>query len=350
MAVKKGLGRGLEALLATPDSLGGAQVQIPTPKEEGAGATVEEPAPAKRLKKKQVEPKNQSNQFAAAEVVTEPAENSKDVVQKDDTSGSSGQLRYLPPEYLERSPFQPRRDINPDTLEELAQSIRTQGIMQPIVVRKMDAKTFQIIAGERRWRASQLVGLDSIPCLVRDVTDEAAMAMALIENLQREDLNPIEESVALQKLQSEYDMTHAEIAQLVGKSRAAVSNSLRLLQLNSVTRKMVEHGDLEMGHARALLSIKGDLQAETAKMVVAKGLSVRQTEALVKRVSAQSEHSAIASSVKSVDPNIQSLERELAERLGAAVKILHSEKGKGRLVIRYHSLAELDGIIDCMKR
>lgn len=233
--------------------------------------------------------------------------------------------------------------MHPDALEELAESIKEQGIMQPIVVRPAGQNRYEIIAGERRWRAAQLAGLADVPALIRDVPDEAAIAMALIENIQREDLNPIEEAIALSRLQKEFELTQQEVAQAVGKSRAAVANILRLMALNPEVKKMLEYGDLEMGHARALLSL-GELdQLEVARTVTAKGLSVRQTEALVRRI--QQEKEKGGKTVKRLDPNIKQLEDELSEKVGARVAIQCSAKGKGKLVISYNSLDELDGVL-----
>ncbi len=253
------------------------------------------------------------------------------------------ELRDLPVEFVVRGKYQPRRDMHPDALEELADSIREQGIMQPIVVRPVAENRYEIIAGERRWRAAQLAGLSEVPALIRDVPDDAAIAMALIENIQREDLNPIEEAMALSRLQKEFELTQQEVAQAVGKSRTAVANILRLMSLNSEVKKMLEYGDLEMGHARALLSLSEMEQLETARIVVAKGLSVRQTESLVRRLQQEKEQGSKAK--KKIDPNIKQLENELSEKIGASVAIACNAKGKGRVVISYNSLDELDGVL-----
>ena len=257
------------------------------------------------------------------------------------------ELKDLPVEFVTRGKYQPRRDMHPDALEELAESIKEQGIMQPIVVRPVAENRYEIIAGERRWRAAQIAGLADIPALIRDVPDESAVAMALIENIQREDLNPIEEAIALSRLQKEFELTQQEVAQAVGKSRAAVANILRLMSLGSEVKKMLEHGDLEMGHARALLTLSANDQLEIARVVVAKGLSVRQTEALVRRL--QQEKGKSKSSVKKVDPDIKRLEDDLAERIGAKVAIQCNAKGKGKVVISYNSLDELDGVLEHIK-
>lgn len=259
---------------------------------------------------------------------------------------ADGDLRYLPVEWVHRGKYQPRTDMHEDALQELAESIRSQGVMQPIVVRPMAAEKFEIIAGERRWRATQIAGLDTIPAIIKTVSDESAVAMALIENIQRENLNPIEEAMALKRLQDEFELTQQEVANAVGKSRATVTNLLRLMSLNPDVRKMLEHGDLEMGHARALLSLSDDEQSDTAKIVVGKGMSVRQTEALVRKI-----QSGVPSKPEPErkDPDIRHLEEDLSQRLGGQVQIRHSARGKGKLTIAYNSLDELDGILGHIK-
>lgn len=252
------------------------------------------------------------------------------------------ELQQLPLELVQRGKYQPRRDMDPQALEELAQSIRNHGVMQPIVVRPVEGGRYEIIAGERRWRASHQAGLERVPALVREVQDEAAIAMALIENIQREDLNPIEEAVALQRLQQEFQLTQQQVADAVGKSRVSVSNLLRLIALPEEIKTLLSHGDLEMGHARALLGLPADQQVEGARHVVARGLTVRQTEALVRQWLSSKEKPK--AEVK-VDPDISRLEQRLAERLGSPVQIKHGQKGKGQLVIRYSSLDELQGVL-----
>ncbi len=254
-------------------------------------------------------------------------------------------MRELPVEFIERGRYQPRRDMSPEALEELASSIRQQGVMQPIVVRPVGEENenrFEIIAGERRWRATQLAGLDRIPAVIREVSDESAIAMALIENIQREDLNAIEEAIALSRLKDEFELTQQEVAEAVGKSRVTVANLLRLLTLKEDVRKMLEYGDIEAGHAKALLGLAGGEQLEAARTVVAKGLSVRQTESLVRRLQ---QEAATPTEKKTVDPDIRSLEDDLSQKVGAKVAIQHTVKGKGRLVISYNSLDELDGVL-----
>jgi ParB family chromosome partitioning protein len=253
-------------------------------------------------------------------------------------------MREIPVDLLQPGKYQPRSDMHPESLEELANSIRAQGVVQPIVVRSVNSTgQYEIIAGERRWRAAQMAGLHEIPAVVRNVPDEAAIAMALIENIQREDLNPIEEAVALQRLIDEFEMTHQEAAGAVGRSRAAVSNLLRLLTLNADVRKMLEQGDLEMGHARALLALEGDKQSQTAREVAAKGYSVRETEQLVRRLSTAPTKSKKVS--KSLDPDIKRLQDDLTEKLAAKVAFQHTARGSGKMVVHYNSLDELEGIL-----
>ena len=258
-----------------------------------------------------------------------------------------GELREVPVDLIQRGRFQPRRDMDPAALQELADSIRQQGVMQPVVVRPIAEGRFELIAGERRWRATQMAELDRIPAIIRDVPDDAAIAMALIENIQRENLNPIEEAFALQRLQDEFGLTQAQVAEAVGKSRTTITNLLRLISLSEDVRVMLEHGDLEMGHGRAMLTLQPEQQMQVAKQVVAKSLSVRQTEALVRRV--QQETPNRKKGKGEVDPNIRALQDDLAERLGARVSIDHGQRGKGKLVIEYTSLDELDGILGHIK-
>ena len=257
-----------------------------------------------------------------------------------------GELRHLPVEYMERGRYQPRRDMSPDALEELAESIRAQGVMQPIVVRPLGEKRYEIIAGERRWRAAQMAELDTIPAVVREVPDEAAIAMALIENIQRENLNPMEEAIALGRLKEEFGLTHQQVADAVGKSRAMVTNLLRLMGLEADVKKLLEHGDLEMGHARALLALDGNKQIDAARTVVAKGLSVRQTEELVRDYEKAKPAKPAA---PKEDPNVKALVNDLSDRLGAPVQIQSGQGGKGKLVISYNNLDELDGILAHIK-
>ncbi len=299
---RKGLGKGLDALLS-------------------AGLGVTAPAP---------------------EMPVNPSDADQKIEYKD------GKLAHLPVELIQRGKYQPRRDMHPEALEELAESIKVQGVMQPIVVRGIGEGRYEIIAGERRWRATQLAGLDKIPAVIRDVPDEAAIAMALIENIQRENLNPIEEAVALKRLQDEFELTHAEVAQAVGKSRTTITNLLRLIALSDEVKTLLEHGDLEMGHARALLTLEPLQQKEIARQIVAKGLSVRQTEALVRHYQESQNQEKVKPEVQ-VSADIRRLQDQLSETLGAGVEIQHGAKGKGKLVISYNSLDELDGILGHIK-
>lgn len=249
-------------------------------------------------------------------------------------------LRDLPLEQLTRGKYQPRREFDEAALEELADSIRAQGVMQPIVVRPVAADRWEIIAGERRWRASQRAGLDRIPAVIRDVSDEAAIAMALIENIQRENLNPIEEAEALKRLQHEFELSQAAVAQAVGKSRSVIANLLRLLSLEPAVRELLAQRSLDTGHAKVLLALEGAEQVHAAREVVKRKLSVRQTESLVK-----SRLAPPADPGSRIDPNVDKLQRDLSARLGAAVSINHAKSGKGKLVIEYGDLDQLDGIL-----
>lgn len=260
-----------------------------------------------------------------------------------------GELRQLPVELVQRGKYQPRRDMDPEALEELAESIKQQGVMQPIVVRPIDEGRFEIIAGERRWRATQLAGLDRVPAIVRDVPDEAAVAMALIENIQRENLNAMEEAIALKRLQEEFELTQNEVAEAVGKSRTTVTNLLRLINLTDEVKLMLEHGDLEMGHGRAMLTLDPAMQVEVARQVEAKSLSVRQTEALVRKFQNESVQEKSKQTKAKPDTDILRLQESLSEKMGASVSIDHGAKGKGKLVIKYNSLDELDGILAHIK-
>jgi len=264
-------------------------------------------------------------------------------------------LQKIPVELLQRGQYQPRVDMRQDTLENLANSIKSQGIVQPIVARPLakkngKAQRYEIIAGERRWRAAQMAGLAEIPAVIRDVGDDAAIATALIENIQRENLNPLEEARALERLIREFDLTHQEGADAVGRSRAAVSNLLRLLDLSDKVKPMLESRQLEMGHARALLSISNKTQQfDAARQVVKKGLSVRETEQLVRRVLSNQAGNKTKTDSVGPDADIRRLEVEISGKLGAKVKIAHTKKGAGKLVINYNSLDELDGILKHIK-
>ena len=269
------------------------------------------------------------------------------VVETSKEVNANDTLKDLPIEQLQRGQYQPRVDMRQETLQELADSIKEQGLVQPICVRPIGENKYEIIAGERRWRASQLAGLDTITAVIKDVPDSAAIAMALIENIQRENLNPLEEAMALQRLIDEFDMTHQMAADAVGRSRAAVSNLLRLLDLHPFVKELVEARELEMGHARALLSLSGEQQKSLAKTIASKGSSVRETEKMVKNLLQGAEKSPTKS--QKTDPNITRLETDLGTKLNAKVLLQHSSKGSGKLVIHYNNLDELDGIIEHIK-
>lgn len=260
-----------------------------------------------------------------------------------------GSLKEIPVDLLERGRYQPRVDMRGETLEELADSIRSQGLVQPILVRPLDAvggeRRFEIVAGERRWRAAQLAGLDTISAIIREIPDQAALVVSLIENIQREDLNPMEEARALHRLVEDFEMTHATVADAVGRSRVMVSNLLRLLELPEPVMTMLERRELDMGHARALLALdSAEDQLTLARRVVKEGWSVRETERAVRRLPKSRKRPSRAARSATRDADVRRLETDLADRLGAKVRIEHSGSG-GRIIIRYYSLDELEGII-----
>jgi ParB family chromosome partitioning protein len=258
-------------------------------------------------------------------------------------TGGGDRLNNLPLDVIRPGRYQPRSVFDEEKLAELADSIRAQGVVQPVVVRLVDdGEQYELIAGERRWRAAQIAGIEKIPAVIRDVSDEVSVAMALIENIQREDLNPLEEATALRRLIDDFQMTHQEAADAVGRSRASVSNLLRLLELMQEVKDMIDMRLIEMGHARALLSLDDDLQVQAAREVVRKRLSVRDTENLVRRL----QQSKKQKGHRRVDPDIQRLQNQLGETLGARVHIQHQASGKGKLVISYNSTDEFEGIID----
>lgn len=250
-------------------------------------------------------------------------------------------LHTLPVEFLQRGRYQPRKDINAEKLQDLANSIKTQGIIQPLVVRKIDSDRYEIIAGERRWRAAQMVGLSDVPVIIREIDDRAAMAIALIENIQREDLNPLEEAEALRRLLDEFTMTHQQIADAVGRSRATITNLLRLIELQSEVKQLLLNHELEMGHARALLALQGAQQIAVAKKIAANHLTVRAAEKLIKAI----QEGNPVRVAKSVDLDTLRLQEQLTSTVGATVKIAHKENGRGNITISYTSLDELDGIV-----
>lgn len=264
--------------------------------------------------------------------------------QQPDSSVGAGELKQLAIEAIHPGKYQPRARIDPETLEELAASITAQGVVQPVAVRPVDGGTYELIAGERRWRAAQLAGLEAIPAVIKSIPDQAAAAMGLIENIQRENLNPLEEAAAFERLIQEFALTHREVAGAVGRSRTAVTNLLRLLELAPEVRELLQRGELEMGHARALLALAGGVQAQAARHVAARGLSVRETERYVKRLlegKSRPQHAP-----RPRDPDVARLEQSLGQKLGARVDVRYDRHGKGSLVIHYNSLDELDGILD----
>ncbi len=266
---------------------------------------------------------------------------------KDNESNKESELKKLPVELIRKGEYQPRLNIDPDALQELAESIKAQGLVQPVVVRRVDGGEYELIAGERRWRASQIAGMHTIPAIVRDIPDQAAAAMSLIENIQREDLNPLEEAIAMSRLIADFGLTHKQTAESVGRSRAAVSNLLRLLDLEESTKELLDSGKLDMGHARALLALTGTTQVETANTVASKQLSVRETEKLVKRIGSPAADKKTTPIKKALE--VQKLEESLAEKIGAPVNIQYNNKGKGKLVVEYNNLDELDGILEHIK-
>jgi ParB family chromosome partitioning protein len=264
---------------------------------------------------------------------------------EDDTAAPDGELQQLRLDRIQPGKFQPRQAMDPERLAELAASIKAQGVIQPIVVRPIGGARFEIIAGERRWRAAQQAGLGEIPALVRDVPDQAVVAMALIENIQREELTPLEEAQALHRLIAEFKYTHQQTADALGRSRASVSNLLRLLDLPPAIKELLEQHRLEMGHARALLTLDSALALRLAKQAAEHGWSVRELEAAARRAQTAPKGKAGKTEAKR-DANVESLERELAEKLATRVSIQHGRGGRGKLVITYHSLDELDGILE----
>lgn len=262
-----------------------------------------------------------------------------------DDDGPAGELSTLSVEDLRPGKYQPRTRMDPGSLEELAASIKSQGVMQPVLVRPLSAGRYEIIAGERRWRAAQIAGLQEVPCLIREIPDEAALAMSLIENIQREDLNPLEEAAGIQRLVDEFSMTHQQAADAVGRSRPAASNLLRLLHLAQPVQELLMAGDIDMGHARALLPLDGAHQIQVANQVAAKQLSVRETEKLVQQI--------VDPRAKKVAPppdrDLLRLEEELADRLGSTVKIRSNKKGAGTVTLHFGNLDQLDGLLGYLK-
>ncbi len=254
------------------------------------------------------------------------------------------ELKNLPVEKISKGEYQPRLSIDPDALQSLAESIKAQGVVQPVVVRRIEGGQFELIAGERRWRASQIAGLDTIPAIVREIPDQAAAAMSLIENIQREDLNPLEEAIAMSRLIADFGLTHQQTAESVGRSRTAVTNLLRLIELEDKTKELLDTRKLDMGHARALLALSGQKQVETALKVAKIEMSVRETEKLVKKLTSGDAGKAANPPAKKA-LEVKKLEETLSEKLGAKVNIQYNTKGKGKLVIEYNNLDELDGVL-----
>lgn len=323
MSKRRGLGRGLDALLA-----GSAE---PQPISEAQSA---------------------ENAQAARDALTARGVSDASLAgtssATSDSQGSSKKvagLAEVPLDQIFRGQFQPRRHFDEAALDDLAASIKSQGLMQPIVLRPKITGGYEIVAGERRWRAAQRAGLHAVPSIVRDIEDEQAMAMALIENIQREDLNPLEEALAMQRLRDEFELTQQELADTLGKNRATVGNMLRLLNLAPTARTLLERGEIEMGHARALLSLDAAQQDALAREVADKSLTVRETERRVSALTKPAHKSAASARRQSKDADTQRLEQQLSEKLGAPVAIENGAGGKGRLVIGYSSLEELDGIL-----
>ncbi|MGB5325017.1 MAG: ParB/RepB/Spo0J family partition protein [Pseudomonadales bacterium] len=346
-AKKKGLGRGLEALM-------GGIAAVPVKKQTAATANQTAADLSEARNQKPGVPAagsiDTTGQSSAAQVPGSKADTS---VAASAADSLANRVLQVPVELCQRGRYQPRRAIDSEALEELAQSIRSQGVMQPVILRELSAAEqkggvrYEIVAGERRWRAAQLAGLNEVPGIVRQLDDETASAMALIENLQREDLNPMDEAQALARLQEDFNLTHQQIADLVGKSRTAISNTLRLLNLHEKVQQLLENGDLEMGHARALLALPKEQHAELARDVVNRSLSVRQVEALVRRQQGAGKKSAKGKSADApVDANTLQLQNELSDKLGVPVQIQHKRSGSGQLLLKYHSLDELDGILE----
>ncbi|MAZ78059.1 MAG: chromosome partitioning protein ParB [Legionellaceae bacterium] len=285
-----------------------------------------------------------SNKTVGIDSVTSTAINLSSENASDNEAASAQQhgvgLRLMPIDRIQPGRYQPRKVFQDDALQELAESIKAQGVIQPVVLRP-SGKGYELIAGERRWRAAQIAGLHDIPAIVQEISDDAAIAMGLIENIQREDLNPIEEAVALQRLIDEFEMSHLNVAEAIGRSRTSVTNLLRLLKLNPDVRTLLEHGDIDAGHAKALLALEGLSQSDAARAVVDKGMTVRETESYIRKLQQPKVNTS-----QPVDPNIQSLQNELSDRLGAKIQIKQSAKGKGKLIISYNSNDELEGIIE----
>ncbi|GAB4223219.1 MAG: ParB/RepB/Spo0J family partition protein [Gammaproteobacteria bacterium] len=324
MSKKRGLGRNFNALLNNVADLNPQPVAIAQPALKQAPS---------------------DNAVSSSELSTSSTTmpTSTTTSQSPLSSEKSG-LQVIPVDLIVRCSFQPRREFDENALQELAESIRTQGVLQPVLVRSVGANRYELIAGERRWRAAQLASLTAIPAIIRQMDDQQVAAVSLIENIQRENLNPLDEAYALDRLTREFNLTHQQVAEAVGKSRTAVTNLLRLMRLEKPVQSMLQNGDLEMGHARALLALEGQPQINSAQQVVAQKLSVRETEHLVRRLTSPLSKTMRVTK-NNRDPNIQQLQLDLSNKLCAKVAIEHRAKGKGKLVIHYNNLDELDGIL-----
>ena len=267
-------------------------------------------------------------------------------VPESDSSADSDELRTLDIDRIQPGKYQPRQTMDEDRLQELAASIKSQGLIQPIIVRTVGAGRFEIIAGERRWRAAQIAGLRQISALVREAADQSVVAMALIENIQREELSPLEEAQALQRLIGEFKLTHQQVAEAIGRSRASVSNLLRLQELPAQIKKLLEERKLEMGHVRALLTLDSKLALSLALKAVEHEWTVRELEAAARNAQNPAARKKSAKKPAAQDPDIATLERELSEKLAAKVSIRHGRGGKGQLIVNYHSVDELEGILE----
>lgn len=335
MAKRPPMGKGLGALLGSARQSGskeGADSPKDTPSDGGTAINGEPAAAGVSVPDNRAGPA-QLGDAADGNVASE------------ETVGPGDRLAQISIDRIRRGAWQPRQQFDQQSLQELADSIKVQGLIQPILVRPF-ADGYEIIAGERRWRAAQLAGLHEMPAIIRELNDKSVAAISLIENIQRKDLNPMEEARALQRLQLEFDMTHQDIAEAVGRSRAAVSNLLRLLDLHDEVKVLLEKGEIDMGHARALLALSPKLQCQVAEQVVRRGLSVRATEALVRQIQQAESGGSKKAREPRKDPNITSLEKDLSDRLGAGVSIDHRADGGGKLEISYTSSDELQGILD----
>lgn len=352
MAKKRGLGRSLDALLGGATAQNEKTSRPVEPESLEAANTPATDTPSKPGPPSSSKTKHSSDQakvsvkskLATASAVAAGIVDGPESLSSAEIEIDGDKLRQLPVDRIRRGSYQPRKQFDRDALQELADSLKEQGMIQPILVRPF-ADGYELVAGERRWRAAQIAGMQEIPAIVRELDDQSVAAVSLIENIQRKDLNPLEEAMALQRLQSEFGMTHQEVATAVGRSRTAVTNLMRLLDLHEEVKVMLDKGELDMGHARALLAIEPNRQRELAREIVAKGLSVRAAERLVKAEKEPAETSRPAKR----DSDIVALEKSLGLTLAAAVSIKHQTSGKGKLEINYNNLDELEGILSHIK-